>query len=144
MARTHRCFNTFRVVFALLAVLVVASCRPCGCTDCEMDQASILFAKAATGQNVTGATFHFDYNPFTPFDDSFSLDVTYTPPGGSPVTETVSGTYHKSDDTVTFKASKGSSTLFQNGVAYTLTCVGKQLKFHRPNVVQDLSFICSD
>ena len=145
VARTHRCFSIFRVVFALLTLLVVAGCRPCGCTDCEMAEASILFAKAATGQNVTGATFHFDYNFFSPSDDGYSLNVTYTPPGGgAPVTESVSGTYHKSGDTVTFKASGGSSTLFPNGVPYTVTCVDKKLVFHRPNVLPDITFICSD
>ena len=57
------------------------------------------------------------------------------------MTDTVSGTYNKSGDTVTFKASK-VSTLLPNDVKYSVTCQDKKLVFKRTGA-PDLSFDCS-
>jgi hypothetical protein len=61
---------------------------------------------------------------------------------GKAATDTVSGTYNKSGDTVTFNASKVSSTLLPNGVKYSVTCQDKKLVFKRTGA-PDLSFDCS-
>ena len=136
--------RTLRVSLTILALPIIASCRPCGCSDCDMDAATRLFVSTATGLNVTNASLHFDYNFLSPSDDGFSLDTTYVPAGGgAPVSQQVSGTYHQSDDTVTFKATGGTSKILQNDVVYTVTCVDKQLRFHRPGGVQDIVFTCT-
>jgi hypothetical protein len=136
MVKNHGRF--LRAALIILALPIIASCRPCGCSECDMNAATRAFVSGATGLNVTNASFHFDYN-FWPSDDGFTLDTTYVPAGGgAPVSEQVSGTYHQSGDTVTFKAKGGTSKIIQNDVVYTVTCVDKQLKFHRPGAVQDL------
>ena len=135
-------FSAPRIGFVLLVAPLIASCRPCGCEDCQMTEISIAIAAAATGKNVTRATLHFDYNLFSPSDDDYSLGVTYTTSGGPPVTDTVSGTYNKTGDTLTFKASTGSSTLLPNGVRYSVTCQDRKLVFKRTGA-PDLSFDCS-
>ena len=141
MVKNHGRF--LRAALIILALPIIASCRPCGCSECDMNAATRAFVSGATGLNVTNASFHFDYN-FWPSDDGFTLDTTYVPAGGgAPVSEQVSGTYHQSGDTVTFKAKGGTSKIIQNDVVYTVTCVDKQLKFHRPGAVQDLVFTCT-
>lgn len=135
-------FRTLRIGLALLVAPLIASCRPCGCEECQMEEISLAIAKAATGKNVTHATLHFDYNFFSPSDDGFSFSVTSTNPGGPPVTETVSGTYNKSGDTVTFQATGGTSTILQNGVKYSVVCQDKKLVFKRTGA-PDLIFDCS-
>ena len=128
----------------LLVAPLIANCRPCGCEECQMTEISIATAAAATGKNVTRATLHFDYNFFSLSDDDFSLRITYTARGrpGEAATDTVSGTYNKSGDTVTFNASKVSSTILPNGVKYSVTCQDKKLVFKRAGA-PDLSFDCS-
>jgi hypothetical protein len=135
-------FRTLRIGLMLLVTPLIANCRPCGCEECQMTEISIPIAAAATGKNVTRGTLHFDYNFFSPSDDDFSLRITYTTRAGQPVTDTVSGTYNKSGDTVTFTASKASSTLLPNGVNYSVTCQDKKLVFKRTGA-PDLSFDCS-
>ena len=135
-------FRTLRIGLMLLVAPLIANCRPCGCEECQMTELSIPIAAAATHNNVTRGTLHFDYNFFSPSDDDFSLRITYTARGGQTVTDTVSGTYNKSGDTVTFNASKVSSTLLPNGVKFSVTCEDKKLVFKRTGA-PDLSFDCS-
>jgi hypothetical protein len=135
-------FRTLRIGLMLLVAPLIANCRPCGCEECQMTELSIPIAAAATGNNVTRGTLHFDYNVFSPSDDDFSLRITYTTRAGQAVTDTVSGTYNKSGDTVTFNASKVSSALLPNGVKYSVTCQDKKLVFERTGA-PDLSFDCS-
>jgi hypothetical protein len=96
-------FRTLRIGLMLLVAPLIANCRPCGCEECQMTESSIPIATAATGNNVTRGTLHFDYNFFSPSDDDFSLRITHTTRAGQLVTDTVSGTYNKSGDTVTFR-----------------------------------------
>jgi hypothetical protein len=133
-------FRTLRIGLILLVAPLIANCRPCDCEECQMTE--IAIAAAATGKNVTRGTLHFDYNFFSPSDDGFSLGVTYTTRAGPVATDTVSGTYHKSGDTVTFNTSNVSSTLLPNGVTYSVTCRNKKLVFKRTGA-PDLSFDCS-
>jgi hypothetical protein len=137
-------FRTPRIGLMLLVTPLIANCRPCDCEECQMTEISIPIAAAATSKNVTRGTLHFDYNFFSPSDDDFSLRITYTTRGrpGEAATDTVSGTYNKSGDTVTFNASKVSSTLLPNGVKYSVTCQDKKLVFKRTGA-PDLSFDCS-
>ena len=136
-------FRTLRIGLMVLVTPLIANCRPCGCEECQMTEISIPIAAAATGRNVTRATLHFDYNFFSSSDDDFSLRITYTTRGrpGEAATDTVSGTYNKSGDTVTF-TSKISSPLLPNGVKYSVTCQDKKLVFKRAGA-PDLSFDCS-
>jgi hypothetical protein len=90
---------------------------------------------------VTRGSLHFDYNFFSPSDDDFSLAVTYATRAGPVATDTVSGTYNKSGDTVTFKTSNVSSALLPNGVKYSVTCQDNKLVFKRTGA-PDLSFDC--
>ena len=135
-------FRTSRIGLMLLVTPLIANCRPCDCEECQMTEISIPIAAAATSRNVTRGTLHFDYNFFSPSDDDFSLRITYTTRAGQAATDTVSGTYNKSGDTVTFNASKVSSTLLPNGVKYSVTCQDKKLVFKRTGA-PDLSFDCS-
>jgi hypothetical protein len=135
-------FRTLRIGLMLLVAPLIANCRPCGCEECQMTGGSIAIATAATGNNVTRGTLHFDYNFFSPSDDNFSLGVTYTTRAGPVATDTVSGTYNKSGDTVTFNASNVSSPLLPNGVKYSVTCQDNRLVFRRTGA-PDLSFDCS-
>jgi hypothetical protein len=135
-------FRTQRIGLMLLVTPLIANCRPCDCEECQMTEISIPAAAAATGRNVTRGTLHFDYNLFSPSDDDFSLRIAYTTRAGQAATDTVSGTYNKSGDTVTFNASKVSSTLLPNGVKYSVTCEDKKLVFKRTSA-PDLSFDCS-
>jgi hypothetical protein len=135
-------FGALRIGLMLLVTPLIANCRPCDCEECQMTETSIPIAAAATGNNVTRGTLHFDYNVFSPSDDDFSLRITYTTRAGQAVTDTVSGTYNKSGDTVTFNASKVTSTLLPNGVKYSVTCQDKKLVFKRTGA-PELSFDCS-
>ena len=135
-------FGTLRIGLALLVAPLIASCRPCSCEECQMAEISKAIAAAVTGKKVTRATLHFDYNLFSLSDDGFSLTVTYTNPGRPLVTETVSGTYNKSGDTVTFQAPRGGSTILPNGVKFSVLCEDKKLVFKRTGA-PDLTFDCS-
>jgi hypothetical protein len=133
---------TLRVSLLILLGAVVASCRPCGCSQCEMDRATLAILRAG-GIPATSASMHFGYSPL-PGDDDFSLTTTSPGPAGAPITETVSGTYHDDgNDTYTFTSAPGSSsTILQNRVRYKVKCDGKKLTFSRGAGFVPLSFVC--
>ena len=128
---------------AALALGAGAGCRPCGCKESRMDAVTKAVASEATGHPVAAATLKFDWTPNPFSDDEFSLSVTYQNPAPPPaaLTETVTGTYHKSGDEVTFTATGGTSRIIQNGIKYTIKCEGKTLILKRAGS-PDLKFSC--
>lgn len=133
---------TLRASLLILLGLVAASCRPCGCSQCQMDGITLALLQA-NGVPVSSASMHFDYN-ILPGDDDFSITTTTpAPAGGPPLTETVTGTYHSSGDDFTFTAAPGTSSKILPNAKYTVKCdkKTKRLTFTRPGFAP-LSFVC--
>jgi hypothetical protein len=127
--------------FLSVVLLVQSGCLPCGCSEAVMDQITRAVIGPAVHEEILKANFTF-HSPLLG-DDTFTFSVTYTNPNPPPPTktETVSGTYKKSGNTITFKATGGTSTIIQNGVSYQLVCGDKKITLRRPGL-PDLGFNC--
>jgi hypothetical protein len=133
------------ILSTVIACACVSGCRPCGCTDAQMDAATRAVASEAKDEQIEKAVLHFDWNPFTLDDDPFSFTVTYqsrTSPAGFHA-ETITSAYKKSGGTVTFTEEGGISTILQKGVPYRVECKGKKLILRRRGS-HDLAFDCSN
>lgn len=132
-------------IAALLISLV--GCRPCGCSDADMTEATIFLLNQVPGVGATinGANFHFE-SPLIG-DDTFTLNLSYTD-GSGPHQDSFSGTYDESGGTITFKfgPSSKSQAIIRPGSKYTLTCdkKNKTLKLRGPGMTTDLVFKCRE
>ena len=131
---------------AVLPLLIVPlqACSVCGCSDADMQEASLIIASQAMGPGrmVQKASLHFDTHLFS--DDRFSFTVTYQDPVRGVVTETAEGSYDKSfmSDQIVFRFDHGTTRIIQSGTKYTVKCEdNKGIRIKRSGA-PDIVFRC--